>query len=219
MKSKTAYLYQLAISSVLLFTMFGCKQDLNAIKCDVLVEPYIGDTLVYLDDYGVLNYHDKNYAFVSEKYVTGLTEDSLNILIKIDVTETIDSNRWQSSSYSIKESISGNYYYDYSRLMLDERPIPYDSTHRPYIIHPVTGYYIAISDNVITRAQLSEAQLREISRVSNKMHSHRDVEFNRESRINFTVFVKDKEWFDGNCTDNIPDDVLRLLKVMRIIIE
>ncbi len=199
--------------------MFACKQDSSSSKCDLLVEPYIGDTLVYLEDYGALNSHDKNYQTVTETFVTGLTEDSLDILIRIDITETIDSNRWRRTVCSIKESITGNYYYDYSRFTFDECPIPYDRTYMPFIIHPVTGYYNPISDNVITRLQLSEAQLLKILRVSTKMHSHRDVEFNRDSRINFTVFVKDKEWFEGNCIDNIPDDVLSLLRVMRIILE
>ena len=87
------------------------------------------------------------------------------------------------------------------------------TVHRTlYIIHPETGYYNSITNNLITRAILSQNEFQGIIDASNNFKRYNNImEWDTSALVNFRIEVEGDIAYRGTCDNEIPNDISEFL--------
>lgn len=191
----------------------GCQKTKTGTMCLQNVQSRVGDTLVVKNEMDGIQIEDFNFIIATEKYLQGITEDSINYKIRIEICTQLDSTKRKVDAVVLKSNKSNTNFIDYISWMQDENPIRSRDRSIPYIIHPVTGELNRIKDGVVIRNIVDESFVKNIIQSTAKIEEWNEYRWEEKSIVNFSVELLEGEYkvYYGNCRDNIPKTILTVL--------
>lgn len=203
---------------LLVITALGCYSKPHETKCLHVAQPQIGDTLVVGNMMDGIKIKDFNFVLATQKYLQGITEDSVQYKMRVNITTIIDTTKKKIESMVLKEDVSKDNFIDYISAVIDTTPIRSWDKSKPYLIDPMTGELIQVTSGLVIRKEVSHSFASDLIDKARAIKEWNKYEWEEKSSVNYSIELLEgnQKAYNSSCLSATPESVSRVLKSLGI---